>query len=40
LEDHLSPHEAQRTLSTVIGWCRYAGLIGYDDKHRQLKAEP
>ena len=34
LEDHLSRHEAERTLRVITAWGRYAELFGYNDKSR------
>jgi NitT/TauT family transport system ATP-binding protein len=34
LEDHLTRHDAEQSLRTVIGWGRYAELFDYDDKTR------
>jgi NitT/TauT family transport system ATP-binding protein len=34
LQDHLHAQEAETTLSTVIGWGRYAEIFGYDDVSR------
>ncbi|MDR3529155.1 MAG: nitrate/sulfonate/bicarbonate ABC transporter ATP-binding protein [Rhodopila sp.] len=34
LEDHLDPHDAEHTLTAVIGWGRYADIFSYDHKHR------
>ena len=31
LEDHMTPDMAEQTLSTVIGWARFAELFAYDD---------
>lgn len=34
LEDHLTHHDAERTLRVAIAWGRYAELFAYDDKAR------
>jgi NitT/TauT family transport system ATP-binding protein len=34
LEDHLSTHDAERTLQTIIGWGRFAEIFAYDDEQR------
>ena len=34
LEDHLSRHDAERTLRAATAWGRYAELFGYDDRTR------
>jgi NitT/TauT family transport system ATP-binding protein len=34
LEDHLTRHDAERTLQAVIGWGRYAEAFDYDAKAR------
>jgi NitT/TauT family transport system ATP-binding protein len=39
LEDHLNPHDAQKTLHTVIDWGRYADLFSYDAKTRMFHME-
>jgi NitT/TauT family transport system ATP-binding protein len=36
LEDHLGPRDAERTLSAVVGWGRYAELFTYDDSTRSF----
>lgn len=36
LEDHLTRHEAERTLRAAIGWGRYAELFSYDAKLRRF----
>ena len=33
LEDHLSPEDAEHTLSAVIGWGRYAEVFAYYHPH-------
>jgi NitT/TauT family transport system ATP-binding protein len=33
LEDHLSPEDAEHTVSAVIGWGRYAEVFAYDHPH-------
>ena len=35
LQDHLSPHEADETLTAVIDWGRYAEIFAYDQKHHK-----
>ena len=40
LEDHLTRHEAERTLRAVIGWGRYAELFSYDAKVRRFTSHP
>jgi NitT/TauT family transport system ATP-binding protein len=35
LQDHLSPHQAEQTLTAVIDWGRYAEIFSYD--HRRHK---
>ncbi len=39
LEDHMSPEYARETLSTAIGWGRYAELFDYDDEADQFLIE-
>ena len=39
LEDHMSPDYARETLSTAIGWARYAELFDYDDEADQFLIE-
>jgi NitT/TauT family transport system ATP-binding protein len=39
LEDHMSPDYARETLSTAIGWGRYAELFDYDDEADQFLIE-
>jgi NitT/TauT family transport system ATP-binding protein len=34
LEDHLTRHDAERTLRVLVAWGRYAELFAYDDKTR------
>jgi NitT/TauT family transport system ATP-binding protein len=34
LQDHLHREDAQRTLSTLIDWGRYAQILGYDARTR------
>lgn len=36
LEDHLSPHDADQTLTAVIDWGRYAEIFAYDQKHHKF----
>jgi NitT/TauT family transport system ATP-binding protein len=36
LEDHLTRHDAERTLQAVIGWGRYAEAFDYDAKARKF----
>jgi NitT/TauT family transport system ATP-binding protein len=36
LEDHLSRHDAERTLRVITAWGRYAELFGYNDKSRMF----
>jgi len=38
LEDHLTRHEAEKTLQAVTAWGRYAELFAYDDKTRRFSA--
>ncbi len=40
LEDHLTRHEAERTLRAAIAWSRYAELFIYDDRKRAFAAAP
>jgi NitT/TauT family transport system ATP-binding protein len=39
LEDHLTSHEADRTLSAVIGWGRYGEIFAYDHPRRMFSLE-
>lgn len=39
LEDQLSPEEAERTLSAVIGWGRYAEILAYDSRLRMFSLD-
>jgi NitT/TauT family transport system ATP-binding protein len=36
LQDHLSPDEAERTLTAVIDWGRFAEIFIYDQKNHQF----
>ena len=36
LQDHLSPNEAERTLTAVIDWGRFAEIFTYDQKSHQF----
>jgi NitT/TauT family transport system ATP-binding protein len=36
LQDHLSPHEAEQTLTAVIDWGRFAEVFTYDQKNHQF----
>ena len=38
LEDHLTRHDAERTLRTIIAWGRYAETFSYDDRRRAFSA--
>ena len=38
LEDHLSAGDAEKTLSTAIGWGRYAEIFSYDDVRRMFSS--
>ena len=40
LEDHLTGHDAERTLRSATAWGRYAELFSYDDKTRMFSAVP
>jgi NitT/TauT family transport system ATP-binding protein len=40
LEDHLTSHDAERTLRAATAWGRYAELFAYDDKTRMFSAVP
>ncbi len=40
LEDHLSPHEAEQTLTAVIDWGRYAEIFAYDHKRHEFSLSP
>lgn len=40
LEDHLTRRDAERTLSVVTGWARYAELFAYDDEARTFSSIP
>ena len=37
LEDHLSPGEAEHTLTAVTGWGRYADIFAYDHRTRLFR---
>ncbi len=36
LEDHLSLHDAEQTLTAVIDWGRYGEIFAYDHKHHKF----
>jgi NitT/TauT family transport system ATP-binding protein len=38
LEDHLSSHDAEKTLQTIIRWGRYAEAFDYDDEEQIFSA--
>lgn len=40
LEDHLSRHDAHKTLQAIIGWGRYAELFSYDAKTQTFRGDP
>jgi NitT/TauT family transport system ATP-binding protein len=40
LEDHLTHHDAERTLRVATAWGRYSELFGYDDKARAFSTLP
>jgi NitT/TauT family transport system ATP-binding protein len=40
LQDHLTPHEADQTLTAVIDWGRYAEIFAYDHKHHRFSLTP
>jgi NitT/TauT family transport system ATP-binding protein len=40
LEDHLTRHDAKRTLRVATAWGRYAELFAYDDKTGMLSTTP
>jgi hypothetical protein len=38
LEDHLTTHDAEKTLQTIIRWGRYAELFQYDDESHTFRS--